>query len=83
MSPLVIDLTARAFRFETFGNRMCPQFSPRGMEIHRSDHKVAAFFGSNSTAAATKLLTFAHVNLPAAGFYCLHGDILEGSFCAS
>lgn len=28
-----------------------------------------------------KLLTFAHVNLPAAVFYCLHSDILEGSLC--
>lgn len=42
--------------------------------------KSSSFSVSNSTAAATKLLTFAHVNLPAAVFYCLHSDILEGSF---
>lgn len=53
--------------------------------IYLADQKVAAlplffFFFFNFHCSLHKiLLTFAHVNLPAAVFYCLRGDILEGS----
>lgn len=57
--------------------------SPSGMGyIYLTDQKVAAlspFFLLPLQPPQNIIDIFAHVNLPAAVFYCLHGDILEGS----
>ena len=65
--------------FEDY-NLVSPSPSRMG-HVYLTDQKVAALppFFCFHCSRRKILLTFAHVNLPAAVFYCLHGDILEGS----